>query len=101
MGPIDAFWGTTLLAGAALLLVLGVGFVLLTRSHAWPGVPVRCPVHGHLAFVQHIADEESYVTDVVTCGEFPYAQPITCGLPCLTGGVCPRLSERLEDLLEA
>jgi hypothetical protein len=97
MGPIDALWGTTLVAGAALLLVLGVGFVLLTRSHASPGVPVlRCPVSGHLAFVQHVGDEGSYVTDLVTCGEFPYAQPVTCGLPCLTGGVCAWLSERPE-----
>jgi hypothetical protein len=58
-------------------------------------------VSRHLALVQHIADEGSAATDVVTCGAFPYAHPVICGLPCLTGGVRPRLSERLEDLLEA
>jgi hypothetical protein len=34
MGPIGGLWGIALLAAAALLLILGVGFVLLTRSHA-------------------------------------------------------------------
>lgn len=55
---------------------------------------------GHMIAVQHIADESSNLTDVVTCSAFPHAQPITCGLPCLTGGVRTWVSERLDGLLK-
>ena len=96
MMTIGESWGITLLMGSAMLLILGLTFVYLTRSFGTPSVPVRCPMTGHMAFVQHIADEGSYLTDVVTCGAFPRAQSVTCGLPCLTGGVRTRLSERLE-----
>jgi hypothetical protein len=55
---------------------------------------------GHRIAVQRIADESSDLTDVVTCGAFLHAQPITCGRPCLTGGVRTWVSERLDGLLK-
>ncbi len=75
-------------------------FLSLTRSLAAPSASVRCPMTGHMAVVQHFADEGSYFTDVVTCRAFSQGQPITCGLPCLTGGVRTRISGRHEDVVE-
>jgi hypothetical protein len=100
MMTIGGWWGITLLVGSAMLLILGLTFMFLTRSLGTSSVSVRCAMTGRMIAVQHIADESSYVTDVVTCSAFPYAQPITCGLPCLTGGVRTRISERSEGLLK-
>jgi hypothetical protein len=100
MMTIDGSWGITLLLGSAMLLTLGLTFMFLTRSLGTSSVSVRCPMTGHMIAVQHIADESSYLTDVVTCSAFPHVQPITCGLPCLTGGVRTRISERFEDLVK-
>lgn len=100
MMTIDGSWGITLLVGAGMLLTLGLTFLFLTRSLGTPSASVRCPMTGHMTVVQHIADEGSYLTDVVTCSAFPHAQPLACGLPCLTGGVPTRVSQRHEDLLK-
>jgi hypothetical protein len=50
--------------------------------------------------VQHVPDEGSYLTDVVTCSVFSPGQAITCGMPCLTGGLRTLVSERSEDLVK-
>jgi hypothetical protein len=100
MMTTDGSWEITLLVGSAMLLTLGLTFMFLTRSIGTPSVSVRCPITGHMIAVQHIADEGSYLTDVVTCSAFDHGQPITCGLPCLTGGVRTRVSERLDDPLK-
>jgi hypothetical protein len=87
MLTLGGSWGVTLVVGGGMLLLLGLIFLFITRSarilHVW----VRCPRTGHTTVVQHIVDERSYVTDVVSCAAFPDGQPITCGLPCLTRGV--------------
>jgi hypothetical protein len=100
MMTIGGSWGTTLLVGSAMLLILGLTFMFLTRSLGSSSLSVRCPMTGHMIAVPHIADESSYVTDAMTCSTFPHAQPIICGLPCLTGGVRTRVSERSEGLLK-
>jgi hypothetical protein len=100
MIALGGSWGITLLVGAGILLILGLTFLFLTRSLRTPSVSVRCPMTGHMIVVQHITGDSGYLTDVVTCSAFPHAQPITCGLPCLTGGVRTRVSERIEGLLE-
>jgi hypothetical protein len=100
MATIGGSWEITLLVGAGMLLVLGLTFLSLTRSLAAPSASVRCPMTGQMAVVQHIADGGSYFTDMVTCRAFSQGRPITCGLPCLTGGVRTRISEHGEDLLK-
>jgi hypothetical protein len=100
MTTLDGSWDT-LLVGAGMMLILGVTFLVLSRSLGTSSVSVRCPITGHMSVVQHVADEGSYVTDMVTCRAFSPGQAITCGLPCLTGGVCTRISERHEDLVKA
>jgi hypothetical protein len=87
MVSIGGSWGVTLLVGGAMLLFLGLTFLFITRSPRGLGVLVRCPMTGYATVVQRIPDESSSVTDVVSCSAFPNGQPITCGLPCLTGGV--------------
>jgi hypothetical protein len=99
MMTLDGSWGVTLLVGGGLLLFLGLAFWFITRSVGAFNVPVRCPMTGNTTVVQHIADENGYLTDVVSCGAFPHGQPITCGLPCLTGGVRTCVSLRSEDLV--
>jgi hypothetical protein len=85
MVTIGGLWGVALLVGGALLLFLGLTFVFITRSAGGLSVLGRCPRTGYTTVVQHSPDERSYVTDVVSCRAFPSGQPITCGLPCLTG----------------
>jgi hypothetical protein len=99
MWTVGGSWGITLLLGAAMILIVGLTFALMTRSLGTSSVSVRCPMTGHMIAVQHIAAEGGYLTDMVTCSAFPYRQSITCGLPCLTGGVSTRVPERLETLL--
>jgi hypothetical protein len=40
-------------------------------------------------------------TDAVSCGACPNGQPITCGLPCLTGGLHTCVSTGSVDVLRA
>jgi hypothetical protein len=54
-----------------------------------------------MTIVQHIAEDDSYVTDVVTCSAFPGGATITCGTPCLTEGVATRITRRSEELVDA
>ena len=93
---IDAFWGLTMATGAGLLVLLGLMFWFITRSAEALTVRVRCPMTGTMTVVQHIADENSFVTDVVSCAAFLPDQPVTCGLPCLTGGVRTRIPAASE-----
>lgn len=95
---IGGSWGVALVLGAGLLLFLGLAFWFITRSVCALSALVRCPMTGNMTVVQHIPEESSYLTDVVSCGAFPNGQPITCGLPCLTGGVRTRISEPSEEL---
>ena len=78
-------WGITLLVALGMLLVLGLTLVLMVRSLRTRNLAVRCPLTRLMVVVQYVADETGHLTDVVTCSAFPDAQPITCGLPCLTG----------------
>jgi hypothetical protein len=99
MVTIGGSWGVTLLVGGAMLLFLGLTFLFITRSARGLSVLVRCPMTGSKTVVQYIPDESGYVTDVVSCGAFPDGQPITCGLPCLTGGVHTGVTTGAVDLL--
>jgi hypothetical protein len=65
MMTIGGSWGTTLLVGSAMLLILSLTFMFLTRSLGSSSLSVRCPMTGHLIAVPHIADESSYVTDAM------------------------------------
>ena len=95
-------WVVTLLVGTGILLTLGMTTVYLyvTRFSCGPSTVVRCPMTKQMTVVQHIAQDDSYLTDVVTCSAFPRGQAITCGLPCLTGGVSTRISSRSEELVD-
>jgi hypothetical protein len=99
MQTVGGPWVLTVLVGTALML-LGLSFWLIARSSNAFTVLVRCPMTGNTTTVQHVADEGSFVTDLVTCGAFSRGQPITCGLPCLTGGVRTRVPSRSEDLVK-
>lgn len=87
MATIGEPWGVTLLVGGVMLLFLGLTFLFITRSAHSLSVLVRCPITGYTTVVRHMPDERSYVADVVSCSVFPDGQPVTCGLPCLTGSV--------------
>ena len=100
MATIDGSGGVTRRVGEGGLGTLGRISRSLTRALATPSVPVRCPISGHMDVVQHVADEGSYLSDVVTCRVFSPGQAITCGLPCLTGGVRTWISERSDDLVK-
>jgi hypothetical protein len=100
MMTIAGSWGLTLLVGGALLLFLGLTLLFITRSARGLSVLVRCPVTGSTAVVQQIPDESGYVTDVVSCGGFPNGQRITCGVPCLTGGVRTSVTAGSVDLVK-
>jgi hypothetical protein len=99
MVTIGGLWGVTLLVGGAMLLFLGLTFLFITRSTGGLSVLGRCPMTGYTTVVQHIPEESSYVTDVVSCRAFPNGQPITCGLPCLTGSVRTCVTAGSVDLL--
>jgi hypothetical protein len=96
---IGESWGGTLLVTGAILLLLGLTFLLITRSTRGLSVLVRCPMTGSTTVVQYIPDESGYVTDTVSCGAFPNGQPTTCGLPCLTGSVHTHVTAGSVDLL--
>jgi hypothetical protein len=99
MTTIDGFWGITLLVGAGMLLFLGLTFLFITRAGDILSVLVRCPMTGYPTVVQHIADESSFLTDVVSCAAFPRGQPITCDFSCLRGGIQTCVPERCADLV--
>ena len=97
MVQIGESWGVTLVIGGGLLLLFGLTFLFITRTISTGSAFVRCPITGHATVVQHIAEEGSFLTDVVSCAAFPGGRPITCGMPCLTGGVATRVSTPAED----
>jgi hypothetical protein len=99
MTTIGGSWVVTLLVAGAMLVFLGLTFLFITRSARGLSVLARCPITGHTAVVQHICDESGYVTDMVSCGAYPDGQPITCGVPCLTGGVPARVIGESVDLV--
>ena len=88
-------WGVPLLVGTGILLALGTTYH--PRSSGAPSRLVRCPMTKQTTVVQHIAENDGYLTDVVTCNAFPGGAAITCGMPCLTGGVSTRIPRRSEE----
>jgi hypothetical protein len=98
MVTIGGSWDTALLIGGVLLF-LWLMFLAITRSVGAVTVSVRCPRTGDTTVLQHITDERSYLTDVVSCAAFPHGRPITCGLPCLTERIRPRVCARAQRLV--
>ena len=98
MVTIGGSWEATLLIGGGLLF-LWLILLALTRSAGVVTVSVQCPRTGDTTVLQHITDERSYLTDVVSCAAFSHGRPITCGLPCLTGRIRPRVCARVQRLV--
>ena len=76
-------WGITLLVGLGILLALGLILAMLVRSLPTRSQPMRCPITGHVVVVQSIVGEKGQMVDVVACGAFPDALPVTCERRCL------------------
>jgi hypothetical protein len=78
-----------ILLGASMGIVTLLALALLGLSHTRRvrSAVVYCPENGLPVVVQDLSGMGSSITTVVTCRAFRNARPITCGLPCMTGGI--------------
>jgi hypothetical protein len=101
MTTVAESWLILLGASLGIVTLLGLALLELPSTRRVRSAVIYCPENGLPVVVQDLSGMGGPITGVVTCRAFRNARPITCGLPCLTGGTRAPAAEhwraRLSD----
>lgn len=80
-------WFATALVAFAIVLILAVTIALLPRTARTMTTRIYCPLARRDVVVQYATSDGLYPVSVISCSAFDDPRAITCGMPCVSGGV--------------
>ena len=89
MNGVLVGWLTTLVVGLGVVLMLALAAALVPRAVRMRTASFVCPWWRCPVTVRYLTCDGTHPVGVVSCSAFADPTVVTCGTPCVSGGLQP------------